>query len=84
MPHSPEVRRFAPQVRAMFHYWLRLFALNCYIVKVLFSALNVYCEVLAFWERMSVCGMYFILYLTEMALETLKTSDIFIFVKKRQ
>ena len=52
------------------------------ITKSFFSALNVYCELLSFWERMSVCGMYFILYLTEMALETLKTSDIFIFVKK--
>ena len=28
MPHSPEARRFAPQVRAMFHFWLRLLAIS--------------------------------------------------------
>jgi hypothetical protein len=42
MPHSPEARRFAPQVRAMFHFWLRLLAISFtfkFISKAFFSAL---------------------------------------------
>jgi hypothetical protein len=45
MPHSPEVRRFAPQVRAMFHFWLRLLAISFtfkFISKAFFSALVIF------------------------------------------
>ena len=43
MPHSPEARRFAPQVRAVFHFRLCLWVLSSYS-KFISKAFFLYCS----------------------------------------
>ena len=59
MPHRPEARRFAPQVRSVFHFRLHLFASFCLqTIKIkAFSALIVLCKVFSLYEKGAVCGL---------------------------
>ena len=52
MPHRPEVRRFAPQVRSVFHFCYAFLHYSC-ITKyfALFSARFMLCKLFAFGEK---------------------------------